>query len=204
MALLHEVYAVVLSLWPQAGRYKNYVDFPKANGYRSIHTTVRLPTDMLMEIQVRTKAMHREAESGAASHSLYKGGLASPDAARAFTSKMALPPNKAPPAQQQGAHARAPPEESAAVPVAAARRRAAAASADGAAAPSAAAQEATEVEVDVDVEVGRVATAAAAQGGGERGAEAPAAVVAHSVVLVETAADGTAVEVLAPNDVLGC
>ncbi|CAN0508007.1 unnamed protein product, partial [Scytosiphon promiscuus] len=34
-------------------RCQNYVDFPKANGYRSVHTTVLHPSGLKMELQVR-------------------------------------------------------------------------------------------------------------------------------------------------------
>jgi ppGpp synthetase/RelA/SpoT-type nucleotidyltranferase len=48
-----QVYDVVTALWKEVGnRYKNYVDFPKPNGYRSIHTTVQHQSGMLLEVQV--------------------------------------------------------------------------------------------------------------------------------------------------------
>ena len=40
-----------------------------------IHTNVRLQDGRLVEIQVRTAAMHERAERGSAAHHLYKGGL---------------------------------------------------------------------------------------------------------------------------------
>uniref|UniRef100_A0A7S1UC39 RelA/SpoT domain-containing protein n=1 Tax=Phaeomonas parva TaxID=124430 RepID=A0A7S1UC39_9STRA len=81
--LLQDVYREVTSLWDEVpGRYKNYVDNPKPNGYQSIHTTVvgavgEPPRAQSMEIQVRSRQMHVHAEGGAAAHGLYKGGLAS-------------------------------------------------------------------------------------------------------------------------------
>jgi ppGpp synthetase/RelA/SpoT-type nucleotidyltranferase len=51
--LCSKVYDVVTALWKEVGnRYKNYVDFPKPNGYRSIHTTVQHQSGMLLEVQV--------------------------------------------------------------------------------------------------------------------------------------------------------
>ncbi|CAM9328194.1 unnamed protein product [Scytosiphon promiscuus] len=87
--LLHDVYEVLVRLYDEVpGRFKNYVDFPKKNGYRSVHTTVVHPTGLKMEFQVRTAHMHAEAEGGSASHSLYKGNLENPEEASLFRSKM--------------------------------------------------------------------------------------------------------------------
>ena len=69
--------AVVRSLWhPVPGRFKDYIASPKPNGYRSLHSLVRdATTGRLLEVQVRTPAMHAAAEGGAASHWLYKASL---------------------------------------------------------------------------------------------------------------------------------
>ncbi|KAK4535212.1 hypothetical protein CDCA_CDCA04G1237 [Cyanidium caldarium] len=70
------VYRVVARLWPEiAGRFKNYCERPKANGYRSVHTTVTHPLGLPLEVQVRTRDMHDEAEYGMAAHRYYKGEL---------------------------------------------------------------------------------------------------------------------------------
>ncbi|CAM9721095.1 unnamed protein product [Laminaria digitata] len=96
--LLHDVYEVLVELFEEVpGRYKNYVDFPKANGYRSVHTTVLHPSGLKMEFQVRTAKMHSDAEGGGAAHSLYKGNLENPAEASLFRSKMTP---KSPPMQQ--------------------------------------------------------------------------------------------------------
>lgn len=57
---------------PVVGRFKDYVAEPKANGYKSIHTCVRAEDGQVLEIQIRSLAMHHSAEIGAASHLQYK------------------------------------------------------------------------------------------------------------------------------------
>ena len=54
------------------GRFKDYISTPKRNGYKSIHTTLMFDRNRRVEVQIRSKDMHRDSEVGLAAHWGYK------------------------------------------------------------------------------------------------------------------------------------
>jgi len=74
------VYGIVSDIYiPNSERFKNYISVPKKNGYQSIHTTVVGPEGKMVEVQIRTVAMHEVAEKGVAAHWAYKDSTAASD-----------------------------------------------------------------------------------------------------------------------------
>ena len=57
------------------GKFKDFISIPKSNGYRSLHTKIMGPRGRIVDIQIRTQAMHNEDEFGLASHWKYKQGM---------------------------------------------------------------------------------------------------------------------------------
>jgi GTP pyrophosphokinase len=71
----YRVLGIVNNLWqPLPNKIKDYIAFPKPNGYQSLHTTVFSGDGGIVEVQIRTQDMHREAEYGITAHVLYKEG----------------------------------------------------------------------------------------------------------------------------------
>src|SRR6056297_3512011 len=71
----YEALGIIHANWrPIPTKFKDYIGFPKPNGYKSLHTTVIGPYGERMEVQIRTDEMDRVANSGIAAHWSYKEG----------------------------------------------------------------------------------------------------------------------------------
>jgi len=86
----YAVLGVVHNLWaPIPREFDDYISRPKGNLYQSLHTAVIGPGGKTLEVQIRTEAMHRQAEYGVAAHWRYKEAGKPARAEGAFDEKIA-------------------------------------------------------------------------------------------------------------------
>jgi len=70
-----KIYSLVTDIYtPNPRRLRDWISFPKATGYESLHTTVIGPEGRWVEVQIRTRRMDEIAEKGFAAHWKYKSG----------------------------------------------------------------------------------------------------------------------------------
>ena len=68
-----KAFSIVTSLYqPNPVRMRDWISVPKSNGYESLHTTVNVPGNKWVEVQIRSKRMDEIAEKGLAAHWKYK------------------------------------------------------------------------------------------------------------------------------------
>jgi guanosine-3',5'-bis(diphosphate) 3'-pyrophosphohydrolase len=73
LGVVHQTWVPVPTPTGETG-FRDYIAAPKENGYRSLHTMVMGPDARMLEVQIRTEEMHRDAEFGVAAHWRYKEG----------------------------------------------------------------------------------------------------------------------------------
>jgi GTP pyrophosphokinase len=87
----YAVLGIVHQLWPHVAKeFDDYITKPKANLYQSIHTAVIAADKRPLEVQIRTREMHEQAELGVAAHWRYKEGVRGTAKKDAYGDKVAL------------------------------------------------------------------------------------------------------------------
>jgi GTP pyrophosphokinase len=86
----YTVLGIVHDIWvPIPEEFDDYISRPKTNGYQSLHTVVTADDGRALEVQIRTRGMHRFAEYGVAAHWRYKEGGATQSVEQKYDEKIA-------------------------------------------------------------------------------------------------------------------
>ena len=88
LASCYAALGIIHSTWSHVpSEFDDYIAVPKENGYQSIHTAITLDDGRSLEVQIRTREMHENAELGVCAHWSYKEGGGEPDAS-SYAEKM--------------------------------------------------------------------------------------------------------------------
>lgn len=69
----YHIFSMITSLYRyKADRVRDWVNYPKNNGYEALHCTLMSRTGIWIEVQIRSRRMHEVAEKGIAAHWAYK------------------------------------------------------------------------------------------------------------------------------------
>jgi GTP pyrophosphokinase len=75
LADCYAVLGIIHTHWQHIPKeFDDYIAAPKENGYQSIHTAIAADDGLVLEVQVRTRKMHDDAELGVCAHWAYKVG----------------------------------------------------------------------------------------------------------------------------------
>ena len=70
-----KIYSIISDHFtPNPARFKDWITYPKVNGYEALHLTVVGPENRWVEVQIRSERMDEIAEKGYAAHYNYKHG----------------------------------------------------------------------------------------------------------------------------------
>ena len=69
----YHVFSIITGMYRyKADRVRDWVNYPKNNGYEALHCTLMSSTGIWVEVQIRTQRMNEIAEKGIAAHWAYK------------------------------------------------------------------------------------------------------------------------------------
>lgn len=69
----YHIFSIITSLYKyKSDRIRDWVNFPKNNGYEALHCTLMSHSGIWVEVQIRSRRMHEVAEKGIAAHWSYK------------------------------------------------------------------------------------------------------------------------------------